>query len=110
MPVTLLQIVDDAKFKEFLKMPGSWRVQKKIKLIFAEILEDITGNKAETSNTSDLHKVVTLFISKSKRNQYKKNGFDKFREGEEEWMRSKIMSTGHERPDELPEEGKNLRF
>ena len=64
MPVTLLQIVDDAKFKEFLKMPGSWRVQKKIKLIFAEILEDITGNKAETSNTSDLHKVVTLFISK----------------------------------------------
>ena len=92
--ISLLDIVNPAKFTDFLACNKIWRNQMKIRKICCDIILALTGISHQGhGNKCVVEKISHNFVSMSKSKMNIKVGFPKFKLLNTKWMSGQLISS-----------------
>ena len=88
MKVSILDVVELPKFQGYIKTERFWRTHGKLKVIFGDILKDLTGVDHTIAKECDCDHMAKNTTVKLKKKRYIKLSFNSFKEAEADWMAS----------------------
>ena len=90
--LSLSDLLNHEKFTNFMTITNTWKDQAKIRQVFSDILEDLTGIRHHNHGKGcSVERIAHTFIKKSKTKSNYKLGYSKFKVANNTWMSEQVI-------------------